>query len=362
MSQPKRVAYSVALALFACMFALAAPTIAQSTSGYVQGFVLPGVTIPGTIAPVLMGGTDGTFARALAVDATGFMSVKGGVADGSAAPNGLVVAGKDQAGNSRTLAVTTDGGTDPNRYALVGGTDPTTGVARPLTSMRETVTVGSANFIPVGGVDGAGAIRRFPCAVPGSTSSSTVLETGGTDPAGLARKTALTPQGYAVPGDTAYASYTATAALAITAAANPTDLMAIGGSATKTVKVRSLTVWAHRTAGTITQFTTIVRSTANTGGTPTTVTAIPFDQNMAAATATCVVYTVNPTLGNTVGTGDFVSTNVATTTGTVVFSVNPSNLAPTILRGTAQQLCVNMAGIAAAGFTVDGVRVFWTEE
>lgn len=156
------------------------------------------------------------------------------------------------------------------------------------------------------------------------------------------------------------------AASAIVVVAAATDVFTIIGSGTKTIRILRVVFSASTSAGSgIAESITLVkRSTADTGGTSTTPTVVPHDSNNAAGTAVVRSYTANPTLGTAVGTIRAVRT-AASTAGTAVqeviweFGTRPSQAV--VLRGTSQQLCVNLGGVSITN-PVASMSVEWTEE
>lgn len=153
-------------------------------------------------------------------------------------------------------------------------------------------------------------------------------------------------------------SYSASFQGAVTAVA-ATDIFNIGGSATKTIYITKIGLYATATASAIASTSLIKRSTANTAGTSTTLTNVPHDSNNAAATASVRAYTANPTLGTTVGQilNQKLEVVVATGAGTSLtpnstneytFS-NSQNQQPIVLRGTAEQLSINLNAASLTG-------------
>ncbi len=152
--------------------------------------------------------------------------------------------------------------------------------------------------------------------------------------------------------------------------ATPTDLCVISGSATKKVRVRRAELFSAQTTAALNTFHLVKRSTANTGGTATNLTAVPMDSGMMAATvASLANYTANPTTGTSVGRARVMTTlSVASATSTLFpvplvmdFDVyNDSN--PIVLNGVAEELAINFGGLALP----TGLTVFcsfaWTEE
>lgn len=150
----------------------------------------------------------------------------------------------------------------------------------------------------------------------------------------------------------------------LTVAANPTDILTITGAASTTVRIKKIEFSCSSTNNLVTPMLLIKRSTANTGGTSTAVTAVPHDSGDAAASATVLSYTANPTLGTTVGT---IRTTRFQTSGanTVVPSVLPweferTSKPPTLL-STSEVLALNLNANSIAG-SLFNIYIEWTEE
>lgn len=146
-----------------------------------------------------------------------------------------------------------------------------------------------------------------------------------------------------------------------TPVATPTDVATLYGSASKTVRVKRVTVSGQATTAGSMNVSLIKRTAANTGGTSTTPTIGQFDSADAAATATALLYnTTNPT---TLGAGVALSMQtlnfgVAGAAGTVVFDFSNRNDKPIILNGVAQGLAINFNGGAVPtggtfGYTIE---------
>lgn len=165
-------------------------------------------------------------------------------------------------------------------------------------------------------------------------------------------------------GATYYASST------YTLVANPSDFFVIGGSATKTVYVKSIE--ASCTLTTAAQFPLylVKRSTATTVVSATAVSAVPADSSDGAATATVNSYVsgtaADPTPGTVVG-------NIAVETMSLLapgtagggrslfkrdFGTGMDRYI--VLRGTAQNLALNFADAATTG-AICYVAVSWIE-
>ncbi len=171
----------------------------------------------------------------------------------------------------------------------------------------------------------------------------------------------------AIPLDGTKTTYSASIT-GLVLAATATDFFTITGSGTKTVKVTRVELNATATASAIRDFLLLTRSSANTGGTSTAPTRVSHDSNNAAATATVLAYTVNPTLGSLVGTirtSNISIIKTGDTTGTTVqtavwdFGTRPSQAIT--LRGTSQVLSLNFNGTSAPSSSFN-ISIEWTEE
>lgn len=156
--------------------------------------------------------------------------------------------------------------------------------------------------------------------------------------------------------------------------ATPTDLFSIFGSGTKTIQIVAVGIAIQSTAAALQTIDFIKRSAANSGGTPTALTAIPLDSADAAAAAALNTYASAPSTGSSVGTLDEVMLSSATLTTAPSFisfggffggGISPVNVAslqkPITLRGTGEGLCINYKGAAlTAGFLAQ-VKIVWVE-
>jgi hypothetical protein len=162
-----------------------------------------------------------------------------------------------------------------------------------------------------------------------------------------------------------------------TPAATPTDLIYIEGSSTKTVRIISFTIATTNTAAGSQQFFLIKRSTANTGGTFVSATAVPLDSTDAASTVNRVGHwTANPAaLGTSIGTLSTkrVASPVATPAsfaGVVVdadvdmlSALNrPFLQKSVVLNGVAQCLAINFNGASLVAGQTHAYTIMWTEE
>ena len=158
-------------------------------------------------------------------------------------------------------------------------------------------------------------------------------------------------------------------------AATPTDIAILNGSASKTVRVLRVEIWALTTAATAPclEVQLIKRSTANTGGTSTgSPTGVPHDSLNSAATALMLCYTANPaTLGTSLGIirdaklQPALSPSTATDFPTLEplvwdFGTRPGQAIT--LHGVIEGLAINLVGATLpAGLTV-GISLETTEE
>lgn len=147
-------------------------------------------------------------------------------------------------------------------------------------------------------------------------------------------------------------------------ASNATDIFTITGSATKTIRVLRIMFTASQSTSAQRDVLFIKRSTANTGGTSTAPARIPHDSDNAAATATVLGYTANPTLGTAVGTVRAMKVFIGSTSANsdefiAEFGTRPSQAI--VLRGTSQVLAVNLNSVTSSGGLVS-ISVEWTEE
>lgn len=167
--------------------------------------------------------------------------------------------------------------------------------------------------------------------------------------------------------DTSMATYMAARSLsAAELAATPTDVVVIGGSSTKTVRVKSIRLDGVATTGVNVPIYIQKHSTANTGGTPgTAVDLVPLDSSDSAASATVTWYTANPTVGTakTIGVKSLCCAAATLQPGVVEWDFCREAEHAVVLRGTAEQVAINFAASSfdQTGF-VGNWQVIWEEE
>lgn len=148
-------------------------------------------------------------------------------------------------------------------------------------------------------------------------------------------------------------------------AAAATDVFTIRGSASTVVRVTHVDISCTATTAANYNVLLILRSTADTGGTSTGLVGQKADGNdVTAVGAAAVYYTVNPTgLGSTSGNvGGFQA--YAANGGLLVnasWDFGLRNSKAQVLRGTNQNLAVNLNGATLAGGACI-VSAEWTEE
>lgn len=162
---------------------------------------------------------------------------------------------------------------------------------------------------------------------------------------------------------------------AFTPPATPADLVFITGSATKTVRVRSMRIGTTNTAAGSQQFVLSKRSAAATGGTEVAATVIPVDSANSAGTAvvkhvTTSANTPGTALGN-INTKRVASPAAIPATWAGIVTVadvemlprdGDGKIQPVVLRGVAEALAINFAGAALVSGQTHVYSVVWSEE
>lgn len=163
-------------------------------------------------------------------------------------------------------------------------------------------------------------------------------------------------------------TYSATG-VGIVPASATTDLACITGSATRIVRVKAVHI--SGSAGTLISVpvSLLKRAVADTGGTAATSTALPvpypLDSGFPTVSATTIAYTANPTINDAtpgiIDTG-ILALNLTTAAGSngITPSYDFAVAAPVVLRGIAQQLCVNLNATSPSSGVVN-VSFRWTE-
>jgi hypothetical protein len=179
--------------------------------------------------------------------------------------------------------------------------------------------------------------------------------------------------------DTIRASFPTYAAtkIGLVPAASPTDVFTITGAANVVVHVTHIEISGitDSAVAVAADCQLVRRSTANSGGTSTNSPAlVPFDSTNAAASATVLSYTANPTLGTLVGTAraalraQKLMLTLGTYTATdfppvapIVWDFSDTQGQAIILRGTGEVLAVNLNAVTLVGTVSLNISVEWIE-
>lgn len=135
-------------------------------------------------------------------------------------------------------------------------------------------------------------------------------------------------------------------------ASQPTDVVVIQGSATKTIKIQSILISAESSVAGALSASIIRRTTAPTGGTSTTLVGTPHDTLDGLPTATVKFFSANPTVGTIYGTGNgslgcqqlICGNNGSIPAQEVIWSFEMFGVKPIILRGVNEYICINLGG------------------
>jgi hypothetical protein len=154
---------------------------------------------------------------------------------------------------------------------------------------------------------------------------------------------------------------------ALVPASSATDFLTLSGSATMVVHIKNVQCQGISTAAATDRIYVLDRSTADTGGTSTTATAVPMDSNDAAATAVATGYTANPaTLGTLIGA--YRSEYLGTAPANAVPAPYPwtqnyglQNDKEDVLRGVNQIFALNANATSFAAGTSLDCWIEWTE-
>lgn len=242
------------------------------------------------------------------------------------------------------------------------------GVRIDLASVAGTTVVTSASGVAKVGISGNAAATLDATVAAGTAPTNalaTLVQYNSTIPALTAAQTV------AAQSDTTGSTYVniegRKATYSCFASFTPVagDIAVLPGSASKTIRVTRVEVSLSTTGTAAIEAVQLVkRSAADTAGTSTAMTAVPHDSNFAAASAAPLSYTAAPTPGAAVGTVRGVQFNDGSAslpgsqTWLWTFGERPSSAI--VLRGTAQELCVNLGAVVATQTAT--VSFEWTEE
>lgn len=166
---------------------------------------------------------------------------------------------------------------------------------------------------------------------------------------------------YTTPGTTYSAAVDAYPGYALA-----TDIVSITGSATKTIKIINIRISGFATGNNVVQVDLIKRSTADTGGTPTTLTAVPWDSSGPAATATIVSYASAPSLGALVGPLCACQVEIPAKAGVggyiTAWDFNKDGMSPVILHGPNEIVALNFVGVTPPAGGAFNITFEWIEQ
>jgi hypothetical protein len=147
----------------------------------------------------------------------------------------------------------------------------------------------------------------------------------------------------------------------VTPGAAPTEVIQLVGSGTKTVRVTRVSITVESTTAGIADIVLMRESAAVSGGTCAAKTVGKMDSTNAAATATNVVCTANPTVGTFVA-----NLGAAKASGTqglpIVWDFTTRNDQALVLRGTSEALGINGNGDTLLTGETWAYDIEWTEE
>ena len=157
------------------------------------------------------------------------------------------------------------------------------------------------------------------------------------------------------------------AAIAYSPYATPQDILGIVGSASKQVRVLRFAVSGRATSANQLDVQLVKRSAADTGGTPTALTAVAHDSNDGAAGAAVSSFAAAPTPGTLVGAirAQQINLSAAGSGGAAVpveFDFGTANDKTIVLDAASEALYLNLNGAAMPAGTVLNVFVEWSEE
>ena len=162
-------------------------------------------------------------------------------------------------------------------------------------------------------------------------------------------------------------TYNATV-IGFTPAAAATDFASISNpvGSGKVIRVTHIQFSGVATAAVVVDLVLIKRSTLNTLGTPTTLTAVSYDSTDIAAVGTVVTYAANPTLGTAVGSMHAVKVGLGTPASAneqeQVWEFGGSRPSKCVVLRPGECLGINYNGQTPGAGTLVDLHIEWTEE
>jgi hypothetical protein len=146
---------------------------------------------------------------------------------------------------------------------------------------------------------------------------------------------------------------TFSASAVFAAADTPTDVFELYGPSSGAIYITKISFSGNKTTGTNETVIFLRRSTANTSGTPVSVTCVPHKTG-DTTTASCNYYTANPTTGTLVGNiyceRHFMSAT-STFSPPVIWEAGMFNK-PLVLSSASEGICINLDGVTRTGNSV----------
>lgn len=144
-------------------------------------------------------------------------------------------------------------------------------------------------------------------------------------------------------------------------AALATDIFTVTGSASKTIRIKSMSISGRTTSGSPVPVVIklLKRSTASTGGVSLATTAVPLDSTSAAATGTAKHYTTSPALLGTL-VGNIKTRSIAFQAAGLVEIINCKFETPLVLRGVAESVSFNLNMTTITGSSI-ACSAVWEE-
>lgn len=169
---------------------------------------------------------------------------------------------------------------------------------------------------------------------------------------------------FALVGQGRQTYYAAVTGLALAAAA--TDVFTLTGAPGRLIRPVKAGFSGVATAAGAFSFVVAKRSTANTGGTATTPTAVPASSTHAPAKGIVRAYTANPTTGTLVGNMMSMRDTLTTAAGGLPEAVTTIDFEGEYrgdieLRSETEVLALNLNGATVTGGIIDA-WICWTEE
>lgn len=242
-------------------------------------------------------------------------------------------------------------GTVTDNVTQFGGNNISTGTGAGGTGIPRVTVSNDSAILGTLGSNGAAATTNRMATLPAIARSN--LPSAATTGRDIAPNTDVSGQLLTSSLPANLATYSASKT-GLATVASATDISVLSGNASNTVIPVYVSLSCIQTTAGIVDVQLFVRTTADSGGTSTgSPAAIPMDQNNSAASSAVLTYTANPTVND--GTARLIDSQkvamlaAATATSTDIFIWRPSMGQSVVLRGTAQQLALNLNGVTVTG-------------